>query len=94
MEQIPYIVYESAEARAERTQKRLILALIVAVVCLFVCNAAWLWAWCQYDYVGTDSSLEITQDGRGLGNINFGTQGDITDGADSESADTDDGPQA
>ena len=47
---VPYIVHESAEARHERTEKRMIVALIMAIVLLFVSNAVWLWAWMQYDY--------------------------------------------
>ena len=32
---VPYLVYEGAEARAERHIKRLIVALVLAVVMLF-----------------------------------------------------------
>lgn len=80
LQQVPYIVYESAQARAERTQRRVVLALIVAVVLLFLTNCVWLYCWMQYDYVGEETT--ITQDGTGLNNINRGIQGDINDGAD------------
>ena len=39
--EVPYIVHESAEARHERTEKRLTIALAVAAVALAVSNAAW-----------------------------------------------------
>ena len=81
---IPYIVYESAEARAERTVKRLIIALIVTILLLFASNAIWLYAWNQYDYVSETETETVTykQDGEGYNNINTGTQGDVTNGAD------------
>jgi hypothetical protein len=84
--QIPYIVYESAEARSERTIKRLIIALIISVILIFGSNAIWLYEWTQYDYVTTDKETETdttyTQDGGGINNINTGAQGDVTNGPD------------
>lgn len=64
---VPYIVYESAEARAERRHRHLVRALIIAVVLLFASNALWLWAWMQYDY----TSEEITVESTDLGNANY-----------------------
>ena len=63
---VPYIVHESAMARNERTIKRLVIALIIAVVLLFAGNAAWLYAWMQYDYVSEETITEYQQDGEGL----------------------------
>ena len=63
---VPYIVHESSMARNERTVKRLIVALIVSICLLFASNAAWLWAWMQYDYTSTESVVEYQQDGQGL----------------------------
>jgi hypothetical protein len=84
--QIPYIVYESAEARSERTIKRLIIALIISVILIFGSNAIWLYEWTRYDYVTTDTETETdttyTQDGGGINNINTGAQGDVTNGPD------------
>lgn len=60
---VPYIVYEGAEARAERHIKRLIVALVLAVVMLFASNAFWLYEWTQYDYSSTET--EYQQDGQG-----------------------------
>ena len=68
---VPYIVYEGTQARNERTAKRLIIALIIAVVMLFASNGLWLWAWMQYDYVdeGEEIALDINADDGG--NANF-----------------------
>lgn len=63
---VPYIVHESAMARNERTIKRLVIALIIAVALLFAGNAAWLYAWMQYDYVSEETITEYQQDGEGL----------------------------
>ena len=61
---VPYIVYESAQDRSERTNKRLVVALIIAIVMIFVSHACWLWAWMQYDYTGEETV--VTQEGEGL----------------------------
>ena len=75
MEQIPYIVYEQAEVRHERTIKRLIAALIIAIV---ASNGAWLYCWMQYDYVETETSVELESD---EGNANYiGNNGVINNG--------------
>ena len=60
---VPFLVYEGAEARAERHIKRLITALVLVVILLFASNAFWLYEWTQYDYVTTET--EYTQDGTG-----------------------------
>ena len=76
-ESVPYIVHESSMARMERQVKRGWIALIVAVCLLFASNAAWLYAWCQYDY---SSEEIITVDGKdGIANY-IGNDGDIVNG--------------
>jgi hypothetical protein len=82
-EPVPYIVHESAMARNERTIKRLVIALIVAIVMLFACNAAWLYVWQLYDYSSEETVYTYTQDGEGLNIIGdrneagiYGTIGD------------------
>lgn len=79
MEQIPYIVHEAAEAKSERTIKRLIIALILSIILIFTSNAIWLYAWCQYDFSSEETTY--SQDGEGINNINAGTQGDINNGS-------------
>lgn len=61
---VPYIVYESSMARAERQHKRLWIALIVAVVMIVASNLAWLYVWSSYEYVGTETTY--SQDGEGV----------------------------
>lgn len=73
---------EIAVAFAERMVKRLWIALIIAVVLVFASNAAWLYAWMQYDYVSYEA---VTSDG-GDANI-IGNDGDIYNGY-SENAET------
>lgn len=80
--QVPYFVFEGTQARNERTIKRLIICVIIAVILLFASNAFWLYEWTQYDYIASDTDTTYTQDGGGYNNINTGEQGDITHGAD------------
>lgn len=80
---IPYIAYESEMARNERHIKRLIIALIVAVAAIFLSNAAWLFAWCQYDYSSSSEETVIEIDSTDGGNANYiGNDGDIYNGKD------------
>ena len=76
---IPFVAYESEMTRNERHIKRLIVALIAAVAAIFLSNAAWLYAWCQYDYTGEVITI-ASADG---GNANYiGNDGDIYNGED------------
>ena len=76
---VPYIVHESAMARNERTTKRLVVALIVAIALMFVSNAFWLRAWMSYDYTGEETVVEALD---GVANY-IGNSGDIVNGSDS-----------
>lgn len=49
---VPYIVHESAMARNERHIRRLVIALIVAIVMIAITNITWLIVWNSYEYVG------------------------------------------
>ena len=80
VEPVPYIVHESAMARNERTVKRLVIALIVAISLIFASNAAWLYAWCQYDYTSDETITEYKQDGDGLNIIGDRNTAGIYDG--------------
>lgn len=62
---VPYIVYEGTMARFERTIKRLIIALVIAVLLIFASNGLWLYEWCQYDY------SNISVDSEDGGNANY-----------------------
>lgn len=61
---VPYIVYEATQARNERTVKRLIIVVIIAVALIFISNAIWLYAWMQYDYVG-EENVDLSTDNGG-----------------------------
>lgn len=73
---VPYIVHESAMARNERHIRRLVIALIVAIVMIAITNITWLIVWNSYEYVG-ESTVTV----EGEGNANYiGDDGDITNG--------------
>lgn len=75
--EVPYIVYEASMGRAERIIKRLIIALIAAVILIFASNGIWLWYISQYDF--ETYTYDFTTDGGG--NANFiGEDGDIYNG--------------
>ena len=77
---VPYVVYESAQNRMEQINKRLLIALIITVILVFISNLAWLYAWCQYDYSSEETSNEVTVDGKdGIANY-IGNDGDINNG--------------
>lgn len=61
--QVPYIVYEGAQARQERTIKRLVIIIVLVICLLFASNAIWLYEWCQYDY--SYEQVDVTSEGEG-----------------------------
>lgn len=76
-EPVPYIVYEGTMARFERTIKRLIIVIGIAIFLIFASNMAWLYAWNLYDY----ESANIVVDGERKGNANYiGASGVIHNG--------------
>ena len=82
---VSYLLFEATQARNERTIKRLIIALIVAVTLIFASNAIWLYAWMQYDYVSEETMVDIDSK---YGPANYiGNDGDIYNGQ-SESNET------
>lgn len=77
---IPYIAYEGALVRMERTTTRLFKVIVALIIALFLSNALWLYAWMQYDYVDTSDTETVTVDA-GSGTANYiGEDGDITNG--------------
>lgn len=89
-ENVSYIVHEGILAREERHIKRLVIALIVAIILIFASNAIWLYAWFQYDYVSTET---ITIDGKdGIANY-IGNDGDIYNGKNYDQTDEDPGQE-
>lgn len=76
-EAVPYIVHESAMARAERSSKRLWIAVILLIVMLVGTNGAWIWYESQFEVVET---TEITQENADGYNNYIGNDGDINNG--------------
>ena len=83
-ESVPYIVHELSMARMERQIKRLWIALIVCIAMIFACNAAWIYAWCQYDYSSEETIYQ--QDGEGTNII--GDSNEVNNGAESYGSET------
>lgn len=77
-ENVPYIVHEAAMARNERNVKQLVIALVVAIVLVFTTNVGWLIYESQFE------TITYEQDGEGINNVNYGDQGDLNNGAESE----------
>lgn len=77
-ESVPYIVHETAMARNERNVKWLVVALIVSILLAFATNVGWLIYESQFE------TLTYQQDGEGINNVNYGDQGDLNNGAESE----------
>lgn len=75
-EAVPYIVHESAMARAERSAKRLWTVIILLIVLLVGSNGAWLWYESQFETVTT----EVTQENADGYNNYIGNDGDIVNG--------------
>lgn len=79
---VPYYVHEGIVARNERTVKRLIIAIIIAIVLMFASNALWLYEWSQYDYESAESvSTDLVRIDSKDGIANYiGNDGDINNG--------------
>ena len=76
---LPRFVWEDYNASHERSVKRFIIALVVAVILLAGSNLAWLWVFNQYDF----SSESYTIEGQDNANANYlesGTDGVINNG--------------
>ena len=75
---VPYVVHEATVARQERQIKRLWIALILAISMLFASFALFVWYESQFE------TITYEQDGEGINNVNYGEQGDLNNGAESE----------
>ena len=72
-------VWESYNASHERTIKRFIVALVVAVLLLAGTNLAWLWVWNQYDFSSESYVIENHDDGN-ANYLDSGLEGVINNG--------------
>ena len=76
---VPYVVHESAMARAERHTKALIWVIVLLIVLLVGSNGAWLWYENQFKVV-EETTTTITQDNADGYNNYIGNDGDIVNG--------------
>lgn len=76
VEPVPYSVHESDMARAERSNKRLWVVVIILIFALILSNAAWVYYESQFEDVETT----ITQENKDGYNNFIGDDGDIYNG--------------
>lgn len=67
---IPFIAFESATSRQERTIKRLWILCLVLIIALLGTNAGWLYYETSFDEVSVTQEVEATADGNGDLNLN------------------------
>ena len=80
---VPYVVHESAMARAERHTKALVWVIVLLIVLLVGSNGAWLWYENQFEVVEeTTTETTVTQDNADGYNNYIGNDGDIVNGED------------
>jgi len=72
---IPYLAFESSQARMERINKGLLIIILVLIVALVWSNVAWF----QYENSFMDE-VTVTQDAPEGNNNYIGRDGDITNG--------------
>ena len=77
---VPYVVHESAMARAERHTKALVWVIVLLIVLLVGSNGAWLWYENQFEVVEETTETIITQDNADGYNNYIGNDGDIVNG--------------
>lgn len=78
---VPYVVHESAMARAERHTKALVGVIVLLIVLLVGSNGAWLWYENSFEEVVTTTEEDIIVDAEDNGTANYiGNDGDIYSG--------------
>ena len=78
---VPYVVHESAMARAERQAKRLVAIIILLIILLVGSNIGWLVYESQFETVeSTVEEYQIEQDAESGNNNSVINGGDIVNG--------------
>lgn len=79
---VPYVVHESAMARAERHTKALIWVIVLLIVLLVGSNGAWLWYENQFEVVEetTTETYTIDQDNETGNNNSVINGGEVVNG--------------
>ena len=75
---VPYIIFESAQSRMERANKRWCIISVILIILIFATNGAWLYYNSQYDIV--KETTTITQENKDGVNNFIGNDGDINNG--------------
>ena len=76
---VPYVVHESAMARAERHTKALVWVIVLLIVLLVGSNVGWLIYEAQFEVV-EETTTTIKQDNAEGYNNYIGNDGDIVNG--------------
>lgn len=77
---VPYVVHESAMARAERQAKRLVAVIILLIVLLVGSNIGWMVYENSFEDVNTTEEYQIEQDAESGNNNSIINGGEIVNG--------------
>lgn len=75
---VPYIIFESAQSRLDRVNRRSWIVTIILIVLLFATNSAWLYYEKQFDVV--TETTTVTQTNSDGSNNFIGNDGEISNG--------------
>lgn len=81
---IPYIAFESATARQERTIKRLWIICLVLIFALLGTNAGWIYYESQWSVVESSITQQVEAQSDGDSDLNINTVGGDYYGGESE----------
>lgn len=79
-EQVPYIVFESIQARHERNLKRLMLIIALLIILLFGSNIAWLCFYSGFDFESYDADVDAEQGDAYYNYVGDDMEGDVNYG--------------
>ena len=77
---VPYVVHESAMARAERQSKRLVAVIILLIVLLVGSNICWIAYENSFEDVITTEEYQIEQDAESGNNNSIINGGEVING--------------
>lgn len=81
---IPYIAFESATSRQERTIKRLWILCLVLIIALLGTNAGWIFYESQWQTIESTVTQEVEATSDGDSDLNLNTVGGDYYGGESE----------